>query len=202
MFTTILRTRNACLVVLLSVLGGCASPQNNAPAPANADELCGTGWAQNVENHLHSGDNQGHGPDIGSQEWQSTIEFRLGVRGKPDTPALTDPLWCRYIDKQIDRLKHTRASKGPAFSCAEVRPASMEALICERPELGALDREMQRVFDAALAGQHAPQLRAVQRGWIKGRNECWKANDHQACIRQAYIDRIAELKAQHHLVDN
>ncbi|GGO64353.1 hypothetical protein GCM10010982_03550 [Bowmanella pacifica] len=126
----------------------------------------------------------------------------MGIRGKPDTPALTDPRWCRYIDKQIDMLKRTRASKEPAFSCTEVRPASTEAMICAQPELGALDREMQRVFDAALSGQHDQQLKAMQRGWIKGRDECWKATDHQACIRQAYIDRIAELKAQHHLVDN
>ncbi len=36
-------------------------------------------------------------------------------------------------------------------------------------------------------------LRATQRGWIGGRNECWKAGDARDCIRLSYLRREAEL---------
>jgi membrane-bound inhibitor of C-type lysozyme len=38
------------------------------------------------------------------------------------------------------------------------------------------------------------QLVAYQRGWIKGRDECWKANDQRICIRDNYAIRIFELR--------
>ena len=43
-------------------------------------------------------------------------------------------------------------------------------------------------------------MRAEQRGWIKGRDDCWKADDAQSCVRESYIERIVELRIQNGLV--
>ncbi|MFO1429136.1 MAG: hypothetical protein U1F76_03195 [Candidatus Competibacteraceae bacterium] len=37
-------------------------------------------------------------------------------------------------------------------------------------------------------------LKAEQRGWVKGRNDCWKAGDQRGCIKSEYEARIRELK--------
>jgi uncharacterized protein len=37
-------------------------------------------------------------------------------------------------------------------------------------------------------------LKADQRGWVKGRNDCWKSSDESGCGRREYEARIAELK--------
>ncbi|MGB6188236.1 MAG: hypothetical protein WBF70_06640, partial [Aeromonas molluscorum] len=34
----------------------------------------------------------------------------------------------------------------------------------------------------------------MQRGWIKGRNECWKADDLRQCVLTNYQQRITELQ--------
>ena len=34
----------------------------------------------------------------------------------------------------------------------------------------------------------------MQRGWIKGRNDCWKSEDVEGCVTFAYQSRIAELE--------
>ncbi|MCR2808088.1 MliC family protein, partial [Paenibacillus soyae] len=36
--------------------------------------------------------------------------------------------------------------------------------------------------------------RAIQRGWIKGRNDCWKAGDLRQCVEDSYQLRITELQ--------
>ncbi|MFV2057616.1 MAG: hypothetical protein ACC707_14205 [Thiohalomonadales bacterium] len=42
---------------------------------------CATLWIQQVEMLLLTQDSTGHGPDLGSSEWKSVIEFKLGIRG-------------------------------------------------------------------------------------------------------------------------
>jgi len=59
---------------------------------------CTETWNQTVETTVSSGDGMGHGPDIGSEEWKSVMEFKLGVRGNPDVPDRDSPEWCRFID--------------------------------------------------------------------------------------------------------
>ena len=34
----------------------------------------------------------------------------------------------------------------------------------------------------------------MQRGWIKGRNECWKESDSRQCVEESYQLRITELQ--------
>ncbi len=43
-------------------------------------------------------------------------------------------------------------------------------------------------------------LKAEQRGWVKGRNDCWKSDDKRKCVEDEYQRRIAELQARYRLV--
>ena len=51
-----------------------------------AQPLCSDAWYQMVEENVETGDGHGHGPGIGSAEWRSVIQFKLGVRGKLQVP--------------------------------------------------------------------------------------------------------------------
>ncbi|TKB49809.1 DUF1311 domain-containing protein [Ferrimonas sediminicola] len=89
----------------------------------------------------------------------------------------------------------------PSFPCDAAGPSSIETLICQTPELAELDKELDRVYAAAASGaEQADLLSAYQRGWVKGRNECWKSADPQGCTRESYRTRISELKAQYRLI--
>jgi uncharacterized protein len=44
-------------------------------------------------------------------------------------------------------------------------------------------------------------LRAQQRGWIKGRDDCWKSVDPRLCVATEYRLRIAELQARYQLAE-
>ena len=61
--------------------------------------LCNTTWYQAVEDDLHTGDGQGHGPDLGSTEWRSVVEFKLNIRDDSELPKVESDEWCRYIDE-------------------------------------------------------------------------------------------------------
>jgi uncharacterized protein len=83
---------------------------------------------------------------------------------------------------------------------------SAEKLICNDLELGLLNQRLAKRFSAALAvarsqdeeGTEAENfLRATQRGWISGRDECWKEPDLEACVHQSYLRREAELVARY-----
>jgi len=59
------------------------------------------------------------------------------------------------------------------------------------------------VYNAAskkAVNEHPPVLKAEQRGWVKGRNECWKSDNKRACLEENYKLRIAELQAKYRLV--
>lgn len=87
----------------------------------------------------------------------------------------------------------------PSFDCTRAQGA-VQKTVCEDDMLAALDRENARLYALArkAPGQRAQQkktLTATQRGWIKGRDDCWKSDDAKACMRDAYVLRIAELRA-------
>jgi uncharacterized protein len=91
----------------------------------------------------------------------------------------------------------------PSFDCTKVAAGSIEALICADAELMDLDRQMAIVYAQAAAkagNEHPPLLKAEQRGWIKGRNDCWKSSEQRRCIADSYRLRIAELQARYRLV--
>jgi uncharacterized protein len=95
------------------------------------------------------------------------------------------------------------ADAGPSFDCAKKLTSSVEQRICADPKLAALDRQMADVYAAATAKASpadAQALSAMQRGWIKGRNGCWKSADVPACVETSYRQRIAELQARYELM--
>lgn len=85
--------------ILLCILSACQSQIIQIETP----ELCTDSWYRAVETALPSGDGIGHGPDIGSEEWKSVIEFKLGIRGNPNNPERNSPEWCDYINDFIKR---------------------------------------------------------------------------------------------------
>lgn len=92
----------------------------------------------------------------------------------------------------------------PAFDCSQVNAGSIEQQICQSDALSALDRQMAEVYKAAqqkAGNEHPPLLKAEQRGWIKGRNDCWKSDDQPTCIADSYRLRIAELQARYRLIE-
>ena len=101
-------------------------------------------------------------------------------------------------------------AQGPTFDCAKAQ-GEVEKLICNDASLAALDRKLESVYKAASAkaqGKPATQLREEQRGWISGRNDCWKANGQETwitatwtantvkgCVDAQYRLRTSELQA-------
>jgi uncharacterized protein len=60
-----------------------------------------------------------------------------------------------------------------------------------------LDVNLSGLYNTLLKNTPASKkkaLKAEQSGWVKGRNECWKADDKRACIKGEYESRINELK--------
>lgn len=108
-------------------------------------------------------------------------------------------------------------AEGPAFDCTKAQ-GEVEELICKDEGLAALDRRLDTVYKAALVkarNEVPPVLRSEQRGWVKARNECWKAQgadnpvfltaSWQAtsvrdCVEGEYSIRISELQSLYHLV--
>lgn len=93
------------------------------------------------------------------------------------------------------------AQASPSFDCAKAG-SSAEELVCKDDALADLDSRLAARFSAALdaaksldAGADAAvsELRATQRGWIGGRDECWKTENVRDCVENAYLRREAEL---------
>ena len=87
----------------------------------------------------------------------------------------------------------------PSFDCSKVDSSAEEA-ICVSEDLAALDLELARLYGLALKGPHMTAerkatLKAKQRGWIKGRNDCWKARiGLEPCVAGSYVMRIDEIR--------
>jgi uncharacterized protein len=104
------------------------------------------------------------------------------------------------------------SAQGPTFDCAKAQ-GQVETLICADAGLSALDRKLDEVYKAAAGkakGQMLTTLRAEQRGWVKGRNDCWKAQGPdnpmfltaswqatsvRECVEGQYRLRTSELQA-------
>lgn len=72
-------------------------------------------------------------------------------------------------------------------------------MVCASADLAAMDRELARLYGLAATGPNMKparlaELKSTQNGWIKGRNECWKAADKAQCVMTAYAMRIHELR--------
>jgi uncharacterized protein len=207
-------TKTAMIYVWLVILVVLATSIVNANSPSNAfPTLCSEEWNQFIEKKLSTGDGHGHGPDIGSDEWRSVVEFKLGIRGDANVPKRDGKAWCSYIDRimvldsHISYVGNNADQKinraRPSYRCDKVRESSIEAMICNEEILSALDQKLANVYTNALkheSNQNLSLIKAEQRGWIKGRNDCWKEDDERLCVKEAYIQRIAELQAKYRLV--
>lgn len=81
----------------IATSSGCSKSANKS----SQIERCSSEWLEFVEETLTTGDGQGHGPDIGSLEWRSVVEFKLGVRGDSSVPPAGSNQWCNYINERI-----------------------------------------------------------------------------------------------------
>ncbi len=82
----------------------------------------------------------------------------------------------------------------PSFDCAKATHES-EELVCSNYSLAALDNRLAEIYAVELAKPGADKnLAATQRGWVKGRDECWKAEDKLQCVTEEYMSRIAYLQ--------
>jgi uncharacterized protein len=97
----------------------------------------------------------------------------------------------------------TALAAGPSFDCGKVQTGSIEEMICKDDGLSVLDRKMAKVYTEAskkAVNEHPPVLKPEQRGWVKGRNDCWKSEGMRKCVEENYRLRIAELQARYRLV--
>lgn len=98
----------------------------------------------------------------------------------------------------VSRSTLRAQTASPSFDCSQAS-GTVEDLICDDEGLAALDRRMTEVFATALESWPAdevPTLKALQRGWITGRNDCWKEDDVRGCVESSYRTRIVELQIQ------
>lgn len=99
-------------------------------------------------------------------------------------------------------LTATSTPAAPAFDCSK-SSHEVEQLICKDDALGQLDVKLAKAYADAekrVTGDQLSELKAYQRGWIKGRNDCWKETGKPQCVASAYADRIATLQARYGLV--
>lgn len=100
-------------------------------------------------------------------------------------------------------LLSSYAFASPSFDCTKVEGSSVEQLICNDDKLSELDRKLSANFKEAetkAENKSLATLKATQRGWIKGRNDCWKNSDQRQCVIDNYEMRISELQAEYSLV--
>lgn len=85
--------KSSALIFLFTSTVGCALSSDIHK------KTCTSDWYSQVEKQVSTGDGRGHGPDLGSGEWRSVVEFKLGIRGNPDVPPKNTDQWCDYINR-------------------------------------------------------------------------------------------------------
>ncbi|GAB5437188.1 MliC family protein [Falsiruegeria mediterranea] len=85
----------------------------------------------------------------------------------------------------------------PSFDCAKAQ-SDAEIAVCSSDALAELDVEVTRLYRLAasdVSGERLNELKAMQRGWIKGRDECWKSSlGLDTCVANEYAFRIMDLR--------
>ncbi len=103
--------------------------------------------------------------------------------------------------RKISARHGKAAAKGPdapSFNCG-LAMANSEKLICDTPELAALDREVAGELAKMLKGQpedRETELNSEQHIWTTTRNACATSADAVGCVRTAYRQRLVALKIQ------
>ncbi|OEU49286.1 MAG: hypothetical protein BA862_08545 [Desulfobulbaceae bacterium S3730MH12] len=99
-------------------------------------------------------------------------------------------------------VPNSASATDPSFDCSKTAHDA-EELICNDDELAALDNQLAGVYQAAqhnFPEEERKNLKTIQQGWIKGRNDCWKSDDLRNCIKAAYESRTTELQIQAGLI--
>ncbi len=84
-----------------------------------------------------------------------------------------------------------------SFDCNRALPGG-EAAVCANPEVAELDVELARLYkvvDAKVSDAERSTLHRLQGGWLQKRDACIDTVDVKACLKTAYTDRIADLRA-------
>jgi uncharacterized protein len=120
----------------------------------------------------------------------------LTACSKPETPAAVAPAETAAapVAEVPAPVPQPTGPVTPSFDCAKAE-SEAETMVCADYGLAALDNRLAEVYAAELAKPNASKdLAATQRGWVKGRDECWKADDKKLCVEEEYRTRIAELQ--------
>lgn len=112
-----------------------------------------------------------------------------------DTPAAATTTPAK---RAVIETPAATANPEPSFDCAKAE-SSAQKLVCTDANLAALDREVDRLFVLARDGKSLSETRrkellAVQRGWIKGVDDCWKADNLRYCVVENYVMRMHQLR--------
>jgi uncharacterized protein len=177
-------TMTRCLGAL-ALLAGTAQ----AAAPA-----CDAGWQLDVQLRLGGT----HGPSPGSTEWQAGVERQLMLA---DAPPRGGAAWCARVQQALDAARRAPVCR------LRMGPDSIEGLTCRRAGLATLDLRLAQALSAArrqAARKERARLDAEQHGWLRGRNDCWKAGTTEearfACVADSYRQRLLELQTRYRLV--
>lgn len=84
-------------------------------------------------------------------------------------------------------------AQAQSFNCRYARSAD-EVLVCQDPELSALDERLSRVFygvRGSLGGAGVARLDEDQADWLSSRKSCGR---NAACVEDTYRSRIRELR--------
>lgn len=90
------------------------------------------------------------------------------------------------------------SSTAASIACGSAG-TEVEKLVCSDAELAGLDLRLAEVYGEVREEPAADTARLTveERGWIAGRNDCWKAGDIRQCVLEAYQTRLVELQASH-----
>ena len=103
--------------------------------------------------------------------------------------AATEEAAAPAADDSEPTAETETATLSPSFDCTAAQ-SDAEQLICGDADLAMLDLRLDDRFAAAIAvaegldagaEEAASTLPAYQRGWVSGRDECWKSDDLNAC---------------------
>lgn len=100
-------------------------------------------------------------------------------------------------DHTVDYSKPKPAYTAPSYNCEQKNLSSVEVLICNNSLLAAKDLALheryKQLTTTVTDDAFARYVKVTQRGWIKGRNECWKSEPVDVCVNNEYAARMAKL---------
>lgn len=116
---------------------------------------------------------------------------------------MVDQLYVLLLAGVVSGVSGAPGATGLMPGCSKDGDNGVGTMICRDSDLATLDRQLDEVYRAALARTRDVariELKAEQKGWVKGRDACWTAENPHLCIRAAYRYRIAEMQARFGLV--